>query len=157
MAHMWFGDLVTMEWWDDLWLNESFASWMGDKAVDHEYPEWDVWTQFVFQDTNRGLSLDGLRNSHPIEAKVENPAEIRELFDAISYSKGGATLRMLEDFLGPDIFQDGLHNYLTKHQYGNARTEDLWNALEKSSGKPVTEIMNTWVKQVGYPYIQAES
>ena len=156
MAHMWFGDLVTMEWWDDLWLNESFASWMGDKAVDHEYPEWDVWTQFVFQDTNRGLSLDGLRNSHPIEAKVENPAEIRELFDAISYSKGGATLRMLEDFLGPEVFQDGLHNYLTKHQYGNARTEDLWNALEESSGKPVTEIMNTWVKQVGYPYIQAE-
>ena len=157
MAHMWFGDLVTMEWWDDLWLNESFASWMGDKAVDHEYPDWDVWTQFVFQDTNRGLSLDGLRNSHPIEAKVENPAEIRELFDAISYSKGGATLRMLEDFLGHEVFRNGLQDYLSKHQYGNARTEDLWNALEKSSGKPVTEIMNTWVKQVGYPYIQVQT
>ena len=108
MAHMWFGDLVTMAWWDDLWLNESFASWMGDKAVDNLYPEWDMWTQFVSADTNSGLSLDGLRNSHPIEANVGNPSEIRELFDAISYSKGGATLRMLEQFLGPDTFQKGL-------------------------------------------------
>ena len=104
MAHMWFGDLVTMEWWDDLWLNESFASWMGDKAVDHLYPEWQMWTQFVSQDTNTALGLDGLRSSHPIEATVNDPAEIRELFDAISYSKGGAVLRMLEDFLGPETF-----------------------------------------------------
>ena len=88
MAHMWFGDLVTMEWWDDLWLNESFASWMGNKAVDHIFPQWDMWTQFVFQDTNGGLNLDGLKNSHPIEVEVTNPAEIGELFDAISYNKG---------------------------------------------------------------------
>ena len=157
MAHMWFGDLVTMEWWDDLWLNESFASWMGDKAVDHQYPEWNMWTQFVYQDTNSGLSLDGLRNSHPIEARVENPSQIRELFDAISYSKGGATLRMLEDFLGAETFQRGLHGYLSAHQYGNARTEDLWAALEAASGQPVTAVMNTWVKQMGYPYLQAET
>ena len=156
MAHMWFGDLVTMEWWDDLWLNESFASWMGDKAVDQQYPEWNMWTQFVFQDTNSGLSLDGLRNSHPIEAKVEDPAQIRELFDAISYSKGGATLRMLEDFLGPDTFQKGLQGYLAANQYGNARTEDLWKALEEASGQPVTTIMNTWVKQMGYPVLTAD-
>ena len=157
MAHMWFGDLVTMEWWDDLWLNESFASWMGDKAVDHQYPEWNMWTQFVFQDTNSGLSLDGLRNSHPIEARVENPAQIRELFDAISYSKGGATLRMLETFLGEETFQKGLHGYLSANQYANARTEDLWAALEEASGQPVTAIMNTWVKQMGYPVLQAET
>ena len=155
MAHMWFGDLVTMEWWDDLWLNESFASWMGDKAVDHQYPEWNMWTQFVFQDTNSGLSLDGLRNSHPIEARVENPAQIRELFDAISYSKGGSVLRMLEDFLGADVFQRGLHGYLSAHQYGNARTEDLWKALEEASGQPVTAIMDSWVKQMGYPVLSA--
>ena len=157
MAHMWFGDLVTMEWWDDLWLNESFASWMGDKAVDHQYPEWNMWTQFVFQDTNSGLSLDGLRNSHPIEARVENPAQIRELFDAISYSKGGATLRMLENFLGEETFRQGLHGYLSANQYANARTEDLWAALEEASGQPVTAIMNTWVKQMGYPVLQADT
>ena len=157
MAHMWFGDLVTMEWWDDLWLNESFASWMGDKAVDHLHPEWHMWTQFVSQDTNSGLSLDGLRNSHPIEVPVEDPAEIREIFDAISYSKGGAVLRMLEAFLGAEAFRQGLHAYLSAHQYGNARTEDLWHALEQASGQPVTNIMNTWVKQTGYPLLQVQT
>ena len=156
MAHMWFGDLVTMEWWDDLWLNESFASWMGNKAVDHIRPEWDMWTQFVYQDTNGGLSLDGLKNSHPIEMQVANPAEIGELFDAISYNKGGAVLRMLEDFLGAETFRQGIHHYLKSHQYGNARTEDLWSSLEYISGKPITAIMNTWVKQAGYPIIEVE-
>lgn len=155
MAHMWFGDLVTMEWWDDLWLNESFASWMGDKAVDALYPEWNMWTQFVYQDTNVALSLDGLRNSHPIEANVKDPSEIRELFDAISYSKGGATLRMLEEFLGPDIFQQGLRAYLSANEYDNARTEDLWSALDEASGHDVTALMNTWVKQMGYPLLEA--
>ncbi len=157
MAHMWFGDLVTMEWWDDLWLNESFASWMGDKAVDQVHPEWQMWTQFIFQDTNAGLSLDGLRNSHPIEARVEDPAEIRELFDAISYSKGAAILRMLEEFLGEETFRRGLNDYLSANQYANARTEDLWSALETASGQPVTDIMNTWVKQMGYPVLQVNT
>ena len=101
MAHMWFGDLVTMEWWDDLWLNESFASWMGTKSVDWLFPDWEMWTQFVNMDTNRALSLDGLKNSHPIEQEVKNPAEVSQLFDAISYSKGGSVLRMLENFWGP--------------------------------------------------------
>ena len=157
MAHMWFGDLVTMEWWNDLWLNESFASWMGDKAVDSLYPEWAMWTQFVSHDTNRALSLDGLRNSHPIEALVNNPSEIRELFDAISYSKGGSVLRMLEHFLGEEMFRKGLRRYLTVHQYANARTEDLWKALEEESGQPVTALMDSWVKQTGYPLLQVET
>jgi puromycin-sensitive aminopeptidase len=157
MAHMWFGDLVTMEWWDDLWLNESFASWMGDKAVDHLYPDWQMWTQFVSHDTNSGLSLDGLKNSHPIEQEVKDPAEIRELFDAISYSKGGAILRMLENFLGAETFRSGLHDYLSSHRYANARTEDLWLALERVSEKPVTAVMNTWVKQTGYPLLEVEA
>ena len=156
MAHMWFGDLVTMEWWDDLWLNESFASWMGDKAVDHLYPEWQMWTQFVSHDTNSALSLDGLRNSHPIEATVNDPSEIRELFDAISYSKGGSVLRMLEDFLGAETFQQGLHGYLSAHEYGNARTEHLWAAMAEASAKPVTAIMDSWVKQMGYPVLEVE-
>jgi puromycin-sensitive aminopeptidase len=154
MAHMWFGDLVTMEWWDDLWLNESFASWMGDKAVDHLYPEWQMWSQFVSHDTNSALGLDGLRNSHPIEQEVGHPSEIRELFDAISYSKGGSVLRMLETFLGPDVFRDGLREYIASYQYGNARTEHLWGALAKVSGQPVTVVMDSWIKQVGYPFLQ---
>ena len=157
MAHMWFGDLVTMEWWDDLWLNESFASWMGTKSVDWLFPEWEMWTQFVNMDTNRALSLDGLKNSHPIEQEVKNPAEVSQLFDAISYSKGGSVLRMLENFLGPDVFQKGLHRYLKAHEYGNARTHDLWQALEEESGLPVTSIMDSWVMQMGYPVVEVQA
>ncbi len=155
MAHMWFGDLVTMAWWDDLWLNESFASWMATKAVDRLYPEWEMWTQFIVDDVNAGLSLDGLRNSHPIEVPVHNPSEIRELFDAISYSKGASVLRMLEEFLGEETFRKGLYQYLSQHQYGNARTRDLWQALGATSRQPVEAMMDSWVKQTGYPVLQA--
>ena len=157
MAHMWFGDLVTMAWWNDLWLNESFASWMGDKATDNLFPEWEVWTQFVSADTNRGLSLDGLRNSHPIDQEVNNPDEIGQLFDAISYSKGASVIRMLENYLGEETFRKGLNRYLSAHMYANARTQDLWSALETESGQPVTAIMDSWVKQMGYPVLQVES
>ncbi|MBM10819.1 MAG: aminopeptidase [Chloroflexi bacterium] len=157
MAHMWFGDLVTMEWWDDLWLNESFASWMGNKAVDWLFPEWEMWTQFVNMDTNRALSLDGLKNSHPIEQEVKNPDEVSQLFDAISYSKGASVIRMLENFLGPETFRKGLNRYLSGHMYANARTQDLWSALETESGQPVTAIMDSWVKQMGYPVLQVET
>ena len=157
MAHMWFGDLVTMAWWNDLWLNESFASWVGDKAVDWLFPEWEMWTQFVSSDTNSALSLDGLRSSHPIEQEVKDPAEIGQLFDAISYSKGGSVLRMLEDFLGEETFREGLRRYISRHQYANAVTRDLWNALGEASGKPVAEIMDTWVHQTGYPVLDVEA
>ena len=157
MAHMWFGDLVTMEWWDDLWLNESFASWMGTKSVDWLFPDWEMWTQFVNMDTNRALSLDGLKNSHPIEQEVKNPAEVSQLFDAISYSKGASVLRMLENFLSPDVFQKGLFRYLKANEYSNARTQDLWAALEEESGLPVTSIMDSWVKQTGYPVLRVEA
>ncbi len=155
MAHMWFGDLVTMAWWNDLWLNESFASWMATKAVDHLFPEWDMWTQFIMMDLNAGLGLDGLENSHPIEAEVSNPAEVSELFDAISYSKGASILRMLEQFLGPDKFREGLRRYLSAHTYGNAQTQDLWQAMEEVSGQPVKAIMDSWVRQTGYPVVEA--
>ena len=153
MAHMWFGDLVTMEWWDDLWLNESFATWVGTKAVDWLFPEWSMWTQFVNMDTNRAFNLDGLKNSHPIEQEVANPAEVSQLFDAISYSKGGSVLRMLEHFLTPSVFRVGLSTYLTRHSYQNARTTDLWTALEESSGQPVNAIMSSWTGQTGYPVL----
>ena len=108
-------------------------------------------------DTNRALSLDGLKNSHPIEQEVKNPAEVSQLFDAISYSKGGSVIRMLENFLGPEVFQGGLYRYLKGHEYGNARTQDLWEALEEESGLPVTNIMDSWVKQTGYPVLQVQA
>lgn len=156
MAHMWFGDLVTMRWWNDLWLNESFASWMGDKTINAIYPEWQKWTQFLVADTGHALRLDGLLNSHPIEQEVQNPNEIGQLFDAISYSKGASVIRMLENFLGEDIFRKGINNYLNKFQHGNASTNDLWECLQIESGKPVKEIMQAWVKTTGYPYIELE-
>jgi puromycin-sensitive aminopeptidase len=154
IAHMWFGNLVTMQWWNDLWLNEGFASWIEYKAVDHLFPEWEMWTQFLFADTGPAMSLDGLRHTHPIEAEIKTPDDINELFDAISYSKGAAIIRMLEQFLGEEIFRQGLVHYLSRHQYGNARTEDLWASLEHVSGKPVKTIMDTWTKQPGYPFVE---
>ena len=157
MAHMWFGDLVTMQWWDDLWLNESFASWMGTKAVDWLFPEWQMWTQFVNMDTSRALSLDGLKNSHPIEQEVKDPAEVSQLFDAISYSKGASVIRMLEQFLTPEVFRQGLYRYLSGHQYQNAQTLDLWSALEEASQQPVTSIMGTWTGQMGYPVLDVSA
>src|SRR5918996_4384708 len=156
IAHMWFGNLVTMEWWNDLWLNEGFASWIEYKAVDHLFPEWDMWTQFTFADLGPAMALDGLRNTHPIEAEVKTPHDINELFDAISYSKGAAIIRMLEQFLGEETFRRGLAHYLSSHEYGNARTEDLWAALGQVSGKPVKAIMDTWTKQPGYPYVHVD-
>ncbi|TLZ68757.1 MAG: M1 family metallopeptidase [Methanobacteriota archaeon] len=155
-AHMWFGDLVTMEWWDDLWLNESFATWMGTKTVNALHPEWKMWTQFFGLDTISGLTLDGLRSSHPIEVTVKDPAEIREIFDDISYSKGASILRMLEQFLGEASFRRGLRNYLKEHSYGNARTEDLWRALEAVSGQPVRALMGTWTRQTGFPLLDVQ-
>jgi puromycin-sensitive aminopeptidase len=154
LAHQWFGDLVTMAWWNDLWLNESFATLMGTKAVNHIFPEWKTWDQFYTGNTAGGLSLDGLSTSHPIEADIKNPKEIGQIFDAISYNKGASVLHMLEDYLGEDDFRKGVAQYLQKHQYGNAETKNLWDALEKTSGKPVSEIMDTWIKQTGYPIVE---
>ena len=156
MAHMWFGDLVTMRWWNDLWLNESFASWMGDKAINSIYPSWQKWTQFLVADTGHALRLDGLLNSHPIEQEVQNPNEIGQLFDAISYSKGASIIRMLENFLGENTFRKGINSYLNKFQHDNASTDDLWECLQAESGRPVKEIMGAWIKTTGYPYIGLE-
>jgi len=155
-AHMWFGDLVTMAWWDDLWLNESFATWMGSKTVNALHPEWKMWTQFLGSEMISGLTLDGLRSSHPIEVKVKDPAEIREIFDEISYSKGASILRMLEQFIGEASFRRGLRSYLKEHSYGNARTEDLWRALEAASGQPVRAVMGTWTRQTGFPLVDVQ-
>ncbi|KAL4217239.1 hypothetical protein ACF0H5_023690 [Mactra antiquata] len=155
LAHQWFGNLVTMEWWTHLWLNEGFASWIEYLCVDFCFPEFDIWTQFVNQDLGRALELDALHTSHPIEVPVGGPEEVDEIFDAISYSKGASVIRMLHNYIGDDDFRKGMNSYLTKYAYKNTFTEDLWAALEEASGKPVGEVMTTWTKQMGFPVIKA--
>jgi puromycin-sensitive aminopeptidase len=156
LAHQWFGNLVTMKWWTDLWLNEGFASYIEYLAVDHIFPEWEIWKQFVASDLSAALRLDSLKSTHPIEVPVNHPNEISEIFDAVSYSKGASVIRMLAEHLGEKVFRKGLHNYLKRHSYGNAETKDLWNALEEVSGKPVGKIMSEWTSRGGYPVIRIE-
>ncbi|MFH1720062.1 MAG: M1 family metallopeptidase [Patescibacteria group bacterium] len=151
LVHQWFGDLVTMKWWDDLWLNESFATFMAYKAVHHFWPEWHVWTDYLTDTVFEGMALDSLRNSHPIQGNVEKIEEINELFDEIAYDKGGSILRMLEEYLGHDVFRNGLRAYIAKYQYGNARGEDLWNTIGVTSQKPVLQLIKTFIMQTGFP------
>lgn len=156
LTHQWFGNLVTMRWWTDLWLNESFASWMSYLAVDELFPDWKVWTQFIVDEQSLAFKLDALENTHPIEVEVKHPDEIRTIFDAISYEKGASVLLMLHDYLGADAFRNGLRVYLKRHAYSNTDTVDLWNALEEVSGKPVREFMTAWTSQSGYPIVHAD-
>ncbi|KAJ7382213.1 hypothetical protein OS493_036246 [Desmophyllum pertusum] len=131
LAHQWFGNLVTMDWWDDLWLNEGFASFVEYYGVNETEPSWKMLDQFVVADMYSAFTLDGLANSHPIKVPVNHPDEINEIFDSISYNKGASIIRMLQFFLGRTVFLKGLTNYLNKYRYGNTVTDDLWNALEK--------------------------
>lgn len=156
LAHQWFGNLVTMEWWTHLWLNEGFASFIEYLAIDEIFPSWDIWTQFVTNEMGVAFQLDALKNTHPIEVEVGDPAEISEIFDKVSYSKGASILRMLWIYLGEKDFQKGLQHYLKKHAYGNAQTEDLWKALSEVSGKDVAKIMVNWTSQAGHPVIRVE-
>ncbi len=153
LAHQWFGNLVTMHWWTDLWLNEGFASYIEYLAVDHIFPNWKIWDQFLTSDTAVALRLDALANSHPIEVTVNHPSEINEIFDAVSYSKGAAVIRMLAEYLGQDNFKKGLQHYLKKHSYKNTHTTDLWESFEKISKKPVKKIMANWTGKTGYPLV----
>jgi aminopeptidase 2 len=153
LAHQWFGNLVTMEWWDHLWLNEGFATWVGWLAVDNIFPEWDVWTSFVNEDMPRALSLDALRSSHPIEVTVNDPAEIHQIFDAISYYKGASVIRMLSSWLGVETFLAGVRLYIRRHKWGNASTGDLWISLSEEANVDVSKFMTLWTKRVGYPVL----
>lgn len=153
LAHQWFGNLVTMDFWDGLWLNEGFATWMSWYSCNKFYPEWKIWQSFVVGDLQSALSLDSLRSSHPIEVPVKRADEVNQIFDAISYSKGSCVLRMIAAYLGEQIFLEGIRRYLKKHAYGNTKTEDLWAALSDASGKPVETIMDIWTKYVGYPVV----
>ncbi len=154
LAHQWFGNLVTMEWWTHLWLNEGFASYIEYVAVDALFPGWKIWQQFVTADLGSALSLDALENTHPIEVDVHHPNEISEIFDAVSYSKGASIIRMLAEYLGEKDFRDGLRYYLKKHSYKNASTVHLWQALEKISKKSVRKMMSVWTAKAGYPLLQ---
>lgn len=155
-AHMWFGDLVTMRWWNGLWLNEAFATFMEMLAVDNWKPEWQRWTSFAVSRA-AALLVDGLKSTRPIEFPVGRPEEAAGMFDILTYQKGAAVLRMLEQYLGAETFRAGISLYLSKHEYDNAETTDLWDAIEESSHQPVRTLMDSWVFQPGYPLITVRS
>jgi puromycin-sensitive aminopeptidase len=154
-AHMWFGDLVTMRWWNGLWLNEAFATFMEMLAVDAWKPEWRRWDSFTVSRA-AAMQVDGLKSTRPIEFPVEKPEEAAGMFDVLTYEKGASVLRMLEQYLGAEAFRNGIRLYLSRHAYGNAETTDLWDALEESTGQPVRSLMDTWIFQPGFPLISVE-
>ena len=153
-AHMWFGDLVTMSWWNGLWLNEAFATFMEMLAVDAWKPEWKRWDGFGVSRA-AAFSVDGLRSTRPIEYPVQAPKEAEAMFDVLTYEKGASVLRMLEQHIGPTVFRDGVRDYLHAHAYGNADTNDLWISLGKIAKQPVPELMNGWIFQPGFPLVTA--
>jgi aminopeptidase N len=152
MAHMWFGDLVTMKWWDDIWLNEGFATWMSHKPIKAWKPEWHA-ERGEIQETGGSLSTDSIASVRAIRAKAETPAEIGNLFDGIAYGKSASVLRMVEAYVGPDVFQKGTNAYLEKHAYANATAEDFWNQMAATSEKPVDGIMASFTQQPGAPLV----
>ncbi len=154
LAHMWFGDLVTMEWWNGIWLNEAFATFMEVLACDAYAPEWDRWTAFGLERT-AAFETDSLSSTRPVEFEVHSPADCEGMFDVLTYQKGGALLRMLEQYLGAERFREGVSHYLRTHSYGNTDTSDLWDAIEHTSGEPVRRIMDSWIWQPGYPLLSA--
>jgi len=156
MAHMWFGDLVTMKWWDDIWLNEGFATWMSSKPLEKWKPEWNYDLDDVIG-TGGTVNTDSLASTRPIHQAADTPAQIQELFDGIAYGKASSVLRMLEAYLGEGTFQAGVNAYLQQHQYANATADDFWDTQAKTSKKPVDRIMPTFVKQAGVPIISVKS
>ena len=152
MAHQWFGDLVTMAWWDNLWLNEGFASWMGTKCSDALNPDWQLWVR-ASEVKEDALGLDARQTTHPIQRPIANESQANDAFDTISYRKGQGFLRMLESYLGPDTFRDGLRRYMAEHKFSNSTTADLWAALGAASGKPVVDLAAGWTEEPGFPVV----
>jgi len=152
LAHMWFGDLVTMKWWDGIWLNEAFASLMEVIAADNKYPEFKLWNEMSLS-RSAGFSIDSLENSRPIEFDVETPEEAEEMFDVLTYEKGSTVLRMFEVFIGEEVFQKGVQEYLNKFKYDNTNSSDLWDSLSKASGQSLNEMLPYWIKEKGYPSV----
>jgi puromycin-sensitive aminopeptidase len=154
LAHLWFGDLVTMKWWNGIWLNEAFATFMEVMGVDAWRPDWNRWEHFGLERAV-AMATDSLISTRPIEFEVVTPSDADGMFDVITYQKGGAVLRMLEQWLTPTVFRDGVRRYLTKHAYGSTEVTDLWDALEAQSGQPVRQVMDAWIWQPGYPLVMA--
>jgi puromycin-sensitive aminopeptidase len=152
IAHMWFGDLVTMRWWEGVWLNEAFATFMEVLCVDAFRPNWERWVSFGLE-REAALAVDGLHSTRPIEYQVGSPEDADAMFDVLTYQKGGSVLRMLEQYLGAEVFRDGVRRYLGDHSYANTVTADLWEALESESGKPVRSVMDSWILQGGHPVV----
>ncbi len=152
LAHMWFGDLVTMNWWDGIWLNEAFASLMEVIASEATYPEFKLWNELNLA-RSAGFSVDSLKSSRPVEFEVNTPEEAEEMFDVLTYQKGSTVLRMFETFIGEENFKKGVRNYLKKHQFKNTHSSDLWEELTNSSNYQLDKILPTWIKQEGYPLI----
>jgi aminopeptidase N len=156
LSHQWFGNLVTMKWWNNLWLNESFATLMQHLCPDALHPDWNSWLDFATSDSISALRRDSLEGVQPVQLDVNHPDEIGTLFDpSIVYAKGARLMRMLQSYIGSDAFQAGLKAYFATHKYGNTTGDDLWNALEQASGKPIGGFMNTWITQAGYPVVHA--
>jgi puromycin-sensitive aminopeptidase len=155
ISHMWFGDLTTMGWWNGIWLNEAFATFAEMMAVDNFKPEWKRWDSFSVSRAAASL-VDGLKSTRPIEFPVHHPHECEAMFDVLTYEKGASVVRMLEQYLGPEVFRKGINYYLSKHQFANTETTDLWDAFEHESKQPVRKLMDSWIYQKGYPMITAE-
>ena len=152
MAHQWFGDLVTMAWWDNLWLNEGFASWMGTKASAALNPDWQLWLR-ASAAKERAMELDARKTTHPIQQPIANESQANDAFDTISYQKGQCFLRMTETYLGEETFRKGIHRYISQHQLSNSTTADLWDALGEASGKPIVSMAAGWTEQPGFPIV----
>jgi puromycin-sensitive aminopeptidase len=152
LAHMWFGDLVTMRWWNGIWLNEAFATFMANLAVDAYRPDWDRWGSFR-RVCSTALEIDALDSTRPIEYPVNSPDDASDMFDSLTYTKGAAVLRMLELYLDPTRFREGIRRYLKDHAYGNTETSDLWDSIEAATDEPVRRIMDSWIWQGGYPLV----
>ncbi len=153
-AHQWFGDLVTMKWWDDLWLNESFATFVGFKILAKVHKDWNLWEDFQREETLSSMRKDGLLSTHPIRVEVKDPYEISEIFDDISYGKGASILRMTEQFIGEGKYREGIYQYLKSHAYSNASGEDLWTSLSASSKLDVSGLMKSWLEKGGFPLVR---
>lgn len=156
LAHQWFGNIVTMDFWEGLWLNESFADWAELYAWETLEPSWQMWQDYAVGGYQAGLSLDSNKASHPIEVPVSKVGQINQIFDDISYNKGCAVIRMIAEYLGTEKFIEGVRLYLKKHAYGNTKTVDLWDALSHVSGEDVGALMETWTKKIGYPFVEVE-
>ena len=155
LAHMWFGDLVTMRWWNGIWLNEAFATFMEVAACASFRPTWDRWTTFSLERSG-AFETDGLRATRPVEFEVVSPTDAEGMFDVLTYEKGASLLRMLEQHLGETRFRDGIRHYLRTHEYGNTETSDLWDAIEHVTGEPVRRIMDSWIWQGGHPVVSVD-